>query len=207
MTAKSVPPGPRAARAPSRAPILLLLLLGALSLTGCHRGKALPDLGAVPAFAMTDQAGKPFTNESLRGKVWAAAFVFTRCPMACPKVTRAMRGVQLDAAKRGVQLELVSFSIDPDNDTPEVLRKYAARYEADLATWTFVTGDAKGVKDTAERGFRIAAEGNADPSKPDFGINHGTQLVLVDRDQKIRGYYSSGEAEALGRLVTDAAGL
>jgi protein SCO1/2 len=85
----------------------------------------------------------------------------------------------------------VSISIDPDNDTPAVLRGYAAQYGADTATWSFLTGDAKAIRATAEQGFKIAAEGTADPSKADFGITHGTQLVLVDRTLHIRGYYPS----------------
>jgi len=170
-------------------------------------GRELPTLGAVPEFALTDQSGAAFTNDTVRGKVWAAAFIFTRCPSACPRVTKAMRGVQLDAAKKDVPLRLVSFSIDPDNDTPSVLREYAAQYGADLGSWSFATGDAKGIQATAEQGFKIAAEGKADPSKPDFGLSHGTQLVLVDPAEKIRGYYSTSDDKALSDLVTDAARL
>jgi protein SCO1/2 len=177
------------------------------SLASACSGRELPTLGDVPRFTLTDQGGAPFTNDTLRGKVWAAAFIFTRCPSACPLVTRAMRGVQLDAAKKSVPLRLVSFSIDPDNDTPPVLRQYAAQYGADLGSWSFVTGDSAGVKTTAEQGFKIAAEGVADPTKPDFGLSHGTQLVLVDPAEKIRGYYSTSDDHALADLVTDAARL
>jgi protein SCO1/2 len=194
--------------AAARAAALVVLWLACAALTGCGtRSKALPVLGEVPHFEMTDQSGRAVTNDSLRGKVWAAAFVFTRCPAACPRVTRMMRAAQLDAARRGVPLHLVSFSVDPDNDTPDVLRRFAEQYGADLASWSFLTGDAALVKATAEKGFKIAAEGTADPGKADFGIAHGTQLVLVDGAQKIRGYYSTSEEGALGALVTDAARL
>ena len=118
-----------------------------------------------------------------------------------------MRGVQLNAAKQGVPLTLVSFSVDPDNDTPAVLRKYAADYGADLKSWSFVTGDARAVKTTAEQGFKIAADGVADPSKPNFGIDHGTSLVLVDKGLRIRGYFSSSDGEALEELVKAASRL
>lgn len=183
---------------------ILLLLALALALTGCQK-KKLDDFGPVPSFALTDQAGAPFTSDSLRGKVWAAAFVFTRCPMACPRVTRAMRRVQEDAARRKVALFLVSFSVDPDNDTPAVLRSYAREYGADLASWSFVTGDATVVRTTAEQGFKIAVEGTADPRRADFGITHGTQLVLVDGALHIRGFYATDDEAALARVVTDAA--
>jgi protein SCO1/2 len=179
------------------------LVLGAAA---CRR-QALPELGRVPVFSMTDQAGKPVSDASLRGSVWAAAFIFTRCPSACPRVTTAMRGIQLDARSQGVPLRLVSFSVDPDNDTPLVLTKYAAQYGADLATWSFLTGDANAIRTTAEQGFKVAVEGKADPSGADFGLTHGTQLVLVDPSLAIRGYYSSSDDAALKRLVHDAARL
>jgi protein SCO1/2 len=185
----------------------LVCLCGTTLVAACHSTKDLPALGAVPHFAMTDQGGASFTNDALRGNVWAAAFIFTRCPSACPRVTKAMRGVQLDAKSRGIRLRLVSISLDPDNDTPEVLLRYAAQYGADTSTWSFVTGDAATIRKTAEQGFKIAAEGNADPSKADFGIMHGTQLVLVDRAQNIRGYYATNDDQALRRIVDDAARL
>jgi protein SCO1/2 len=188
--------------------LLALVAAVAVLAAGCGtRKKPLPILGEVPRFEMTDQAGRAFTNEALRGQVWAAAFVFTRCPSACPRVTRMMRRAQLDAARRKVALHWVSFSVDPDNDTPEVFRRFAEQYGADLASWSFLTGDAAAVKTTAEQGFKIAAQGSADPSKADFGIAHGTQLVLVDAAQKIRGYYATSDEDALALLVTDAARL
>lgn len=187
--------------------LLPALATASLALQGCRSNGKLDDFGPVPRFALTDQSGAPFTSDSVKGKTWAAAFVFTRCPMACPKVTRSMRRVQEDAARRKVALRLVSFSVDPENDTPEVLRGYAAQYGADLSTWSFVTGDATLVRTTAEQGFKIAVEGTADPKRADFGITHGTQLVLVDPALHIRGYYSSDDEAALGKLVTDAGRL
>jgi protein SCO1/2 len=177
------------------------------AVAGCKSRKDLPDLGGVPPFAMVDHAGKPFTNETVRGKPWVAAFVFTRCPTICPRVTKVMREVQVQAKDAHVDLRLVSFSVDPDNDTPEVLRRYATEYGADLATWSFVTGDSKSVRETAEKGLKIAVEGTADPSKTDFGITHGTQLVLVDPDMRIRGYYTTADEQARQNLVSDARGL
>jgi protein SCO1/2 len=187
--------------------VLCLLAPLAFFVVGCRQAQALPEFGKVPAFALTDQDGRPFSNSTLAGKVWVAAFVFTRCPMACPKVTKAMKGVLVDAEREAVQLHFVSFSIDPENDTPEVLRKYAHDYGVDTARWTFVTGDPTAIRITAERGFKIAVEGVADPSKADFGITHGTQLVLVDKEGSIRGFYGSGDAEALRKMVSDAGRL
>jgi protein SCO1/2 len=187
--------------------VRLAAVVLACALAGCRGGKDLPDLGDVPAFSMVDQSGKPFTDATVRGKPWAAAFVFTRCPSICPRVTRLMREIQVQAKERQVDLRLVSFSVDPDNDTPEVLRRYAAEYGADLASWSFVTGDARAVRETAEKGLKIAVEGTADPAKADFGITHGTQLVLVDSKMRIRGYYTTADEQARKNLVGDALGL
>lgn len=176
-------------------------------LTGCHSQPDLPTFGAVPEFSLTDQANKPFTRDTLKGETWIAAFVFTRCPSACPRVSRAMRELQVKAAQRNAKVHLVSFSVDPEFDTPAVLQRYAKEYGADLGTWSFVTGDAEAIQKTAEQGLKIAAQGKADPTKADFGITHGTQLVLVDGRGTIRGYYASNDDAALARLLDDATRL
>ncbi len=182
-------------------------LPGAGVLTGCHSQPDLPTFGAVPDFSLTDQAGKPFTRDTLKGDTWIAAFVFTRCPSACPRVSRAMRELQVKAAQRNAKIHLVSFSVDPEFDTPAVLQRYATEYGADLRTWSFVTGNADTIQKTAEQGLKIAAQGKADPTKADFGITHGTQLVLVDGRGTIRGYYASNDDAALARLLDDATRL
>ncbi len=203
----------RAARSWSIAALLGVLASVSVSvlvspwLTGCHSQSDLPTYGTVPPFSLTDQAGKPFTLDGLKGETWVAAFVFTRCPSACPRVTRAMHDLQLKLAQRNAKVRLVSFSVDPEFDTPAVLRRYADEYRANEATWSFVTGNAETIQKTAEQGLKIAAEGKADPTKADFGITHGTQLVLVDGQGQIRGYYASNDEEALGRLLDDATRL
>jgi protein SCO1/2 len=180
------------------------LVLMLLWMVGCRREPDLPEYGRVPAFSLTDQSGRAVTPETFRGHPWAAAFMFTRCPSICPEVTRAMRRVQQRAAADDVPLHLVSFSVDPDNDTPEVLRAYASHYQADLARWSFLTGDYNVVKNTAEQGFKMALSGRANASQEHYGITHGSHLVLVDPAGTIRGFYRSSEPEALERLVTDA---
>lgn len=178
------------------------LAFGAL---GCRRSAELPDLGSVGTFRLLDQAGRPVTEASLRGQVWAAAFFFTRCPTICPRITRRMRDVQQAAAKGGVHLQLVSFSVDPENDTPEVLRAYAKEYGAELSTWRFLTGDLEVVRRTSEQGFKLALDGKATPGADHLGLFHGSHLVLVDGAGKIRGYYRTSEDAQMAQLLKDAA--
>lgn len=179
---------------------------------GCQRheasaAEALPPLGTVGPFWLTDQEGRTFTEASLDGRVWVAAFMFTRCPTVCPEMVRRMRGIQEQAKQRVVPLALVSFSVDPENDTPEVLRAYTAAQGLDTANWRFLTGDSAVIRTTAERGFKIGVEGTPRAGSEHFGITHGTHLVLLDTHRTIRGYYQSSDGERVSALLEDAARL
>jgi protein SCO1 len=203
----------------ARTPRALLtgLLLGAAApaalsfgaLSGCQRSRAaeeqaLPPLGTVGPFWLTDQDGRTFTEANLDGKVWVAAFMFTRCPTVCPEMIRRMRGIQEQARAKGVPLHLVSFSVDPENDTPEVLRAFAGERGLDTANWRFLTGDSAVIRQTAEKGFKIGVEGTPKAGAEHFGITHGTHLVLLDAKRTIRGYYQSSDPERIDALLADA---
>jgi protein SCO1 len=188
------------------------LVFVALSLLGACRSSeaassALPQLGTVGPFWLTDQEGRSFSEQSLTGKVWVAAFMFTRCPTVCPEMMRRMRYLQEQAKARELPLSLVSFSVDPDNDTPEVLRRFAAEYGADTHSWSFLTGDNTVIRNAAENGFKIGVEGALRPGAEHLGITHGTHLVLLDGTRTIRGYYQSSEPAKLAQLLDDAAAL
>ena len=187
--------------------VLLLLSVTAFSLSGCHKPPSgLPSLGQVGEFALVDQAGAPVTAQSLRGKVWVAAFFFTHCPTICPRITRRMRALQVASAGARAP-RMVSFSVDPENDTPPVLLAYAKRFEADLRSWSFLTGDLTVVKRTVVDGFKLALDGKPDPTAENGGIIHGSHLVLVDRASTIRGYYRTDDEDDMRQLVEDAARL
>jgi protein SCO1 len=178
-----------------------LLVLG----VGCqHSSEPLPSLGQVGAFSLMDEQARAVSAETLRGKVWVAAFFFTRCPTICPRITRRMRALQLATSGSQPALSLVSFSVDPENDTPPVLLAYAKNYGADLQTWSFLTGDLSVVKRTVVDGFKLALDGKPDPNAENGGIIHGSHLVLVDRALAIRGYYRTDDEDDMKRLVDDA---
>ena len=191
-----------------RTRVLRALVLAGLVLAGCHgKGAPLPTLGQVGAFSLLDQQGRAVSAESLRGKVWVAAFFFTRCPTICPRITRRMRALQVATSGSARPLSLVSFSVDPENDTPQVLLAYAQHYGADLATWAFLTGDLAVVQRTVVDGFKLALDGKPDPNAENGGIIHGSHLVLVDRTLAIRGYYRTDDNDDMKKLVDDAKGL
>ncbi len=163
----------------------------------------LPQLGDIGDFKLTDQAGKSVTRETLKGEPFVAAFFFTRCPVVCPRLTRKMREVQTQGKAQGLKFQLVSFSVDPDNDTPEELQKYAKTNSVDLSNWHFLTGDYDVVKKTSVEGFKMVLDGKADPNADHFGILHGSHLVLVDGGAQIRGFYRSEDEDAVKRLLSD----
>jgi protein SCO1 len=201
----SFPESPRS-RLTRFSAVAVALLVGVVCLlaVGCQRREPLPTLGQVGAFALVDQDGKSVTADSLRGKVWVAAFFFTRCPTICPRITRRMRALQVEASGKIPALAFVSFSVDPDNDTPPALLAYAKQYSADLRNWSFLTGDLAVVKSTVVDGFKLALDGKADPSAENGGIIHGSHLVLVDRSSAIRGYYRTDDDAEMKRLLDDA---
>jgi protein SCO1/2 len=179
----------------------------ALLLVACSRGKAPDKLGNVPAFSLRDQDGKVVSDQTLKGGIWAAAFMFTRCPTICPRITTRMRELQTAAREKNLPLRLVSISVDPEHDQPAVLKSYAAKYGADLATWSFLTGDDAVIRKTATEGFKLALEGKADASAEHMGLLHGSHLILVDRELQIRGYFGTMDASDNERLLAAVATL
>jgi len=160
---------------------------------------APPLLGDVPSFSLRDQTGRTFGRADLAGKTWVADFVFTRCPTACPLLTQKMAEVEKRAHNLGPSFHLVSFSVDPEHDTPEVLATYAAQVHADPQKWTFLTGPLGEIEDAVVRGFKIGVDRSK--TKDDFfDIVHGEHLVVVDGHARIRGYFDISP-EGLDRLM------
>jgi protein SCO1/2 len=171
---------------------LPLLAFGFLSL----RVPAAPPLendGEVPDFQLTDQEGRPLTRENLKGMVWAADFMFTQCPGPCPMMTAKLRRVHSRLAGEG-NFRLVSFTVDPENDTPAVLKKYAERHEIEGSRWFFLTGPKTSLDALSVSGFHLGSE----------GLAHSTKVVLVDDQAHIRGYYDGLDDKQMDVLGDDA---
>ena len=188
----------------TRLQLLLTVLFLSLVPLGCKSDepKVLYPAGE---FSLTSQDGAKFGSAELRGKTWVAAFFFTRCPTICPRITARMKDIAAQAAEKKLALHLVSISVDPENDTPAVLAEYARKNALDTKSWTLLTGDYDAIKKTSVEGFKQALEGKADASAPDYGILHGSHLILVDREGRIRGYYRSSDDAEMKKLVDDAA--
>lgn len=169
-------------------------------------GPELPVYGSAPAFSLMTHDSTMFKGGDLRGRVWLASVLFTQCTEACPLLTpRLVKLQQLLAAEGllGGKALLVTFSADPERDSPEALRAYAERYGADLATWTFLTGDPEIMRSVIQDGFKLGVDRvGGDLHRHDDGsehqhynVLHSTRLVLVDGDGRIRAYYPGLEVE------------
>ena len=169
---------------------------------------ALPVMGHMPELALVDQAGAPFTDAALRGKVWVADFIFTSCSESCPRLTKKMKRLQDIVAarqqKRGGPsgVRLVSFSVDPETDTPPVLAAYAAKVPADPTYWSFVTGPSDKVRAAVVDGFKMTAEKTKNAAGGN-DVLHGNWFVLGDRSGDIRGYYEAKTDEDVDAIARD----
>ena len=162
------------------------------------RQRAVSSHGTVPSFQLVNQNGQSFGSAQLAGKIWIADFIYTTCPGPCPMISSRMSEVQKPLEKTDVHL--VSFSVDPEKDTPQVLRGYADKLQADPARWDFLTGPKSAIYKLSHDGFKLAvSDGSSEQGIP----IHSTRIVLVDRYGEIRGYYDATEADAITKLVAD----
>ncbi|MBI3279453.1 MAG: SCO family protein [Acidobacteria bacterium] len=164
-------------------------------LAACSPEPPLPSYGVVPDFVLTDHRGQAFrSSEKLNGRLWVADFIFTNCGGPCPRMTSQMRHVR-DAVASVPNAQMVSFTVDPARDTPEVLAAYARRFRADSANWHFLTGAPSDLHHLSRNVFRL---GDIDGT-----LEHSTRFVLVDGQSRIRGFYDTSEAGNIDKLITD----
>lgn len=159
----------------------------------------LPVYGVVPDFELTERSGRAVRLADLKGRIWIADFIFTSCAGPCPMLSQQMSGFQTSLA-RVSDLRLVSFSVDPERDTPAVLTEYAGRYRADGDRWWFLTGDRKTIYRLIREGFRLTVK---DEPEDDGQILHSLRFALVDREGRVRGYYNGDDPQSLRGLLPD----
>ena len=160
--------------------------------------RPLPSYGTVPSFELTNQDAQPFGSQQLSGKIWIADFIFTSCPGPCPIISTRMSELQKPLAKSGVYL--VSFTVDPERDTPEVLRVYADKLRKEPLRWDFLTGAHAVIYSLSRDGFKLGISNDGDENQNPV---HSTRFVLVDRRGIIRGYYDALAADGVTKLLAD----
>ncbi len=164
--------------------------------------EGLDNYGAVLEFILVERTGKRTTSADMRGKVWIADFIYTTCTDTCPTQSAAMAMLQGKFGNRS-DLRFVSFSVDPERDTPEVLSRYADRFRASADRWLFLTGDKEQIARLVQQGFRLSAAALTEATSKESIILHSPRFVLIDRQSQIRGYYDSRDSTALERLNKD----
>ena len=139
-------------------------------------------------FSLTERNGTTVTNADLRGKVWIASFVFTRCTGPCKPVTATMARLQSELADRA-DVRFVTFTVDPSHDNASELRSFASFFRADAKRWLFLTGEEKEIHRLMRDSFKPATARNEKAKDPGEGFDHSTRLVVVDRDGNVRGFF------------------
>ena len=153
----------------------------------------LPVIGNIAPFSLTNQNGVVITLDDLRGQVWLADIIFTRCPGPCARMTRQMASIQV-ALPKDSQAKLVSLTTDPEFDTPNVLKKYAGRFDADQSRWLFLTGTKLGIAALAGDSLKLTAleKKPEERTSADDLFIHSTIFVLVDKQARLRGAFETG---------------
>lgn len=208
MNTAIAPPQPRPARGRSTAwkvtLILIPLVTAGLLFWLRHlqvqalTNRPIASYGSVPPFELVNQDAQPFGSAQLTGKIWIAGFIFTSCPGPCPMISSRMSELQRPLEKSDVHL--VSFTVDPERDTPEALRVYAGKLHARPNRWDFLTGPRATIYPLLRDGFKLGvSEGDEESGGP----IHSTRVVLVDRRGTIRGYYDALAPDAVTKLLAD----
>jgi protein SCO1/2 len=161
--------------------------------------RTISSYGVLPSFEFVNQDAQPFGTAQLTGKIWIADFIFTSCPGPCPIISSRMSELQKPLEKTDVHL--ISFTVDPEKDTPEVLAAYAEKLHAQPRRWDFLTGSRPAIYALARDGFKLAVSDSGDEAGMPV---HSTRVVLVDRHGTIRGYYDALAPDAVTKLLADA---
>jgi protein SCO1/2 len=155
----------------------------------------------VPPFRFIDQAGRPFTDKDAEGKVLVVDFFFTRCTTICPRMKVQLQQLQLKLSDRAFRdVFILSHTVDPEHDTPDVLMAQAQKLQADTSRWKFLTGEKQDLYLQGVDGYFLAAREDV---LAEDGFLHSEHFVLVDKDRHIRGYYDGTTAEGMNALAAD----
>ncbi len=155
---------------------------------------------SIPPFKFVNQDGDTITDKTYDGKIYVADYFFTTCKSICPKMTTELLRVQDKFEYTKGMVQILSHTVNPENDSVPVLKAYANMVHADTKIWNFVTGDKKALYDLARNGYLLnAMEGDGGPD--DF--IHSELFVLVDKEKHIRGIYDGTNIKEVNDLLDD----
>jgi protein SCO1/2 len=191
--------------------VVLAIVVAATVVERFRRPDPPPVMWNAPDFKLTNRDGRTVTLKDLAGEPWIAGFIFTRCPASCPMMTARLARFHHDLP-RDLKVRLVSFSVDPKNDTPAVLEAYAKSFKAP-ESWFFLTGDGEQIYRLSKEGFKLAIDttpppgATAAPSPTAEPILHSTRFALVDGQGRVRGYYEAFDEESMKKMARDLKAL
>jgi protein SCO1 len=187
----------------------VILLAATIVLTACGGGaeeKIEPNISEeVNDFTFTTQDNEKLSLEDLKGDYWVADFIFTNCTSVCIPMTSNLVKLQQKVKEENINIQFVSFSVDPENDTPEVLTSYAKDYKADLDNWTFLTGyDFQTIKEFSIKSFKSMV---APPPEGEDQVTHGTSFFLVNPEGMAIKKYNGVQADSMDQILADLKAL
>ncbi len=189
--------------------MLLTVTLFIVLLYGCVSNQPeLDSFGALPAFDLTDQKGNQFSSNNINGKIVLANFIFTNCTEICPVLTPRFKEIQdrlIDHKDLYGNVILISISVDPESDTPDVLFDYSLRYGSEYNLWKFVTGETDQVRNLVNKGFMLSYQkinesfqhihDDGSVHVHGYNVGHSNRVALVDMKGQIRAFYSGSEGQ------------
>ncbi len=177
--------------------------LAMLAVVSCRAPEPLPVLSELPDFALIERSGTPLDKATLAGRPAIVDFIFTRCPASCPRLTARMKELEKRLPASSA-VRLLSITVDPEHDRPEVLTRYAEGWQAG-PRWLFATGERAAIWELVRQGFLLAVE--ATPEDTTSPILHSNRFALIDREGRLRATYQALEEDALDRILADLEAL
>jgi protein SCO1/2 len=185
--------------ASSRLSLASLVLLATAA--ACRAPEPLPVLAELPPFALVERSGAALDKAALAGRPAIVDFIFTRCPASCPRLTARMKELEKRLPERST-VRLLSITVDPEHDRPEVLTRYADGWQAG-PRWLFATGERAAIWELVRKGFLLAVEET--PEDTTSPILHSNRFALVDGQGRLRATYLAFDEDALDRVLADLA--
>lgn len=163
-------------------------------------GKSDTVFHQIPDFSLLNQYGEVITNQSVTDKIWVVDFFFTTCPSICPKMTNQLQRVQNNFKDIG-DVVILSHTVNPEEDTVEVMANYASMYGAIRGKWHFLTGNKTSLYELGEKGYFMPVAKGEEGDEDDF--IHSEKFILVDKNKNIRGFYNGTDPKEVDRLITE----
>lgn len=155
----------------------------------------------VPYWSFIDQDSNRVSQKDYQGTIYIVDFIFTTCPGICPIMTTNMSQLQFKLDKPGLkEIPFISYSVNPENDTPEVLKQYGKEHGADFDRWTFLTGEKRKIYELGVNGYLVSTREDA---LAEGGFLHSEKFILMDWDHHIRGFYNGTDINDINQMADD----